>query len=116
MGCSLCDNGWVTVPPEYAERLVPEIDLPDGQGPEWDAIRAEKLAEYERAKRAAGEHVYPCKRCQPETFARWASRHYEPGHHLVDCGECAAIRRSRAPKRRLASPDPPPMPERKDLL
>lgn len=119
MTCEKCDNGWVTVRPSYAANLVPEPELPEAEGPEWDEIRAEMVADFERRRREAETHVYPCRICKPTLFFRWVERHYEPGHDAEGCADCIELRkgRRRSTSRTLADPTPPPdLPERKDLL
>lgn len=86
--CS-CESGWIVVPPSYAEHMHP---LP--QQPEVGAT-AEAMILYQHqtervlmSRASAMNSVYPCKRCRPAKFERWAGGHLDSGHDLHHCEVC----------------------------
>lgn len=80
--CVKCDHGWVTVGSGYVEdhARLPDHVLVSGE--DRDRIL--------RARRAAlAESVYPCRRCRPTQFFRWANGCGTPGHDVEGCKQCA---------------------------
>lgn len=81
-------DGWVLVTEAYVDGMYPWPAKPTDDSPE-------ALAEYElrvetiRIRReSAAATVYPCKRCSPDAFHRWAGRHWMPDHDRAKCDEC----------------------------
>lgn len=74
-GPCTCDHGWRQVKPRYAEHVVAAVD---------DSQRAAAYA-------AVLNSYYPCQRCRPTQFYRWAEGHWEQGHDLTSCATCIDI-------------------------
>jgi hypothetical protein len=86
-GPCTCDRGMIHVSADYAARQYP--DWTDEQlahlSPEQRADATLRLTE---RRHAATNSVYPCRRCRPEQFYRWADGHMKPGHDPARCGIC----------------------------
>lgn len=116
-----CDNGWVAVGDAYVTRVAPEPTLPEGEGPEMDAIRKATVLAWQAQRAAAAETVYPCKACQPALFFRWCEGHLDPAHDRFECDDCDTPGHGRTRRkgttRSLAAPTPPApeIPTRADI-
>src|SRR5690606_5208726 len=93
-----CDDGWRSVDARWVEAQAPMPDPPgddatDAQLDEW-----QRAVDYAHTRRKSlANTVYPCDRCRPELFARWAAGHLDPDHNSSSCSECRDVRRGRAP-------------------
>ena len=117
-----CDDGWRSVDARWVEAQAPMPDPPgddasDAQLDEW-----QRAVDYAHTRRKSlANTVYPCDRCRPELFARWAAGHLDPDHDSSSCSECRDVRRGRASAGNPSQVRPPlavgvmSPPARKDL-
>jgi hypothetical protein len=108
-----CEHGWVQVLPSYADTHAPEPELPEGDGPEMDALRAKLIAEWHSRQASLRETWYPCRECNRRMFLRWAGHHLESDHDRTECEICETPRPHSRRRRTehtnsLAIPEPPP--------
>lgn len=107
-----CEHGWVQVLPSYADTHAPEPELPEGDGPELEALRQKLIAEWRSRQASLRETWYPCRECNSRLFRRWAGHHLESDHDRSECEICETpkphSRRRRERPNSLAIPEPPP--------
>lgn len=106
--CTKCDGGYVTVQPAYAVHLFPDPTAEQVVGMSTEAHQA-LLDEIETRRAAARNSVYPCRRCNPPLFFRWAGGHLALGHDVLTCSECIELMGGRRAAARVARhlPDGP---------
>lgn len=108
-----CEGGWIPVLDGYVERNAPEPELPEGDGPELDAIRAKLVMEYQARCASLSNTWYPCSECNKRMFFRWRGGHLDADHNREDCEECVVPgqrRRAGAPRSLTPTPSGPPWP------
>lgn len=109
--CTTCERGWVTVKPGYALHLYPDPTME--QLADLDEEQQAKLwATTEEHRRAAANSVYPCRRCRPAMFYRWAGGHFRPGHDPLACDECTELMGGKRAAQRAARALPVTTPRR----
>ncbi len=113
-GVCSCEGGWIAVPPSYAEHLHPLPPQP-ALGSTTEVLVAHHLrVESITLRRASATNsVYPCKRCRPEQFDRWAGGHFDAKHDPHRCDECSEAAGTPRRTRRATSAarpvgEPPP--------
>lgn len=101
--CVRCEGGWVQVRPEYAVHRFPDPTMEQLAGAD-DATRAAMWRTVECSRAAARNSVYPCRRCRPEAFYRWAGGHLDAGHDVLACSECIELMTPRRASRARRTP------------
>lgn len=107
-----CDAGWRTVQPSYADHLYPAPTLDEMAGL-TEADQFVLLQQIETKRAGAARSVYPCRRCNPTAFYRWAAGHWSADHDPGGCADCMTAQ-GRQPRRARSRPVPnsesPPAP------
>lgn len=109
--CTTCDGGWVQVQAAYALHLYPDPTME--QLAELTTEQTEVLwASITSARAAAARSYYPCRRCRPAMFYRWAGGHFRPNHDVTACDECVELMGGRRAAARAARALPVHTPRR----
>lgn len=106
--CTRCDGGWVQVQPAYAVHQYPDLSAEQLDGLPPEAVEL-LVGSIDLMRYAALNSVYPCRRCRPAMFFRWAGGHFKFGHDIATCPECIEVLGGRRAARRVAAhlPDGP---------
>lgn len=114
--CTKCVGGYVEVKPAYALHQYPDPTMDQLAALDHDPAAVAALwAQVETSRQAALNSVYPCRRCNPALFFRWAGGHLVLNHDMVNCQECVEAMGGKRAAARAARAFPDTPTPRRDL-